>query len=425
MRHPVRLSAVVATATLALTALATASPATSLADSPDSPDRARQVVRTDFALNAAGYGTLVSGGQVPASSDSTAYTVIGCTVRAGLSRSNFEAQVEVPGLGTLSGVRTRVWTEKKGQVVSSYATHSIAEVLLAEGALGSVSIEGVRSMSRAFHTGTSFRTDTDTSIARIIFTPTGGAPQELAVPTPGQPVVVPGLARIAVGNTVSAKILDGVRAAADAIDIRVIPSDTRARVAHTATKIQKGAPFGTFGGYSAGTRARGLGETVRSGRTPLSVMPCKGTKGVELTRAVARVNLGDQLVVRGIDTRQRASQVKGSGKGYELANIAKVDLGDGALVISGIVAKANVSRNGDTLVRNTAGTRVGSIVANGRSYTFPSTGVIQIPGLVKIQDRIVRRIKNGISVIALRLTLLDGSGAVVDLGMAELQVRRG
>ncbi|WP_309649565.1 choice-of-anchor P family protein [Nocardioides sp.] len=422
MRHQIRFGAIVATATLALTGLATASPATAVVGS---PDNARAIVKTGFALNATGFGTLVSGGQVPASSDNTAYTAIGCTVRAGVTRSNYEAQVEVPGLGTISGVRTRTWTEKKGPVVSSYATHSIAEVLIAESALGSLSIEGVRSMSRAFHTGTSFKTETDTSVARIILTPAGGAPQELEIPTPGQPLEIPGLARITVGNEVSAKILDGVRATADAINIRVFPSDTLAKVAHTATKIQKGAPFGTFRGYSAGTRARGLGETVKSGRTPLSLMPCKGTNGKELTKAVARVDLGGQIIVRGVDTNQKARQAKGIGTGYELANIAKVNLGDGALVINAIVAKANVTRKGDSLVRNATGTTVGSIVVNGEATSFPDSGVIEIPGLVKIQQKIVRRIKNGISVIALRLTLLDGSGAVVDLGMAEFQVRRG
>lgn len=422
MRHQIRFGAIVASATLALTALATASPATAVVGS---PDNARAVVKTGFALNAAGFGTLVSGGQVPASSDNTAYTVVGCTVRAGVMRSNYEAEVEVPGLGTVSGVRTRVWTEKQGNVVSSYSTHSIAEVLIAENELGSLSIEGVRSMSRAFHTGTSFKTQTDTSVARIILTPAGGEPQELEIPTPGQPLEIPGLARITVGNEVSAKIIDGVRAAADAIDIRVIPSSTRARIAHTSAKIQKGAPFGTFRGYSAGTRARGLGETVKSGRTPLSIMPCKGTNGNEQTKAVARVNLGGQLVVRGVDTAQKARQAKGLGTGYELANIAKVNLGDGALVINAIVAKANVTRKGDSLVRNINGTTVGSIVADGETYSFPDSGVIEIPGLVKIEEKIVRKIKNGISVIALRLTLLDGSGAVVDLGMAEFQVRKG
>ncbi|WP_341928334.1 choice-of-anchor P family protein [Nocardioides psychrotolerans] len=423
MRHQIRFGAIVASATLALTGLATASPATAVVGA---PDNARAIVKTGFALNATGFGTLVTGGSVPASSDNTAYTAIGCTVRAGVTRSNYEAQVRVPGLGTVRGVRTKVWTEKKGPVVSSYSTHSIAEVVLADSPLGSLSIEGVRSMSRAFHTGTSFKTETDTSVAKILFTPPGGGqPQELEIPTPGQPLEIPGLARITIGNEVSAKIIDGVRATADAINIRVFPTDTLTKVAHTATKIQKGAPFGTFRGYSAGTRARGLGETVKSGRTPLSLMPCKGTNGKELTKAAARVDLGGQIIVRGVDTNQKARQAKGIGTGYELANIAKVNLGDGALVINAIVAKANVTRKGDGLVRNANGTTVGSIVVNGEATSFPDSGVIEIPGLVKIQQKIVRKIKNGISVIALRLTLLDGSGAVVDLGMAELQVRKG
>ncbi len=36
---------------------------------------------------------------------------------------------------------------------------------------------------------------------------------------------------------------------------------------------------------------------------------------------------------------------------------------------------------------------------------------------------IVRKIPQGISVTALRITLLDGSGAVIDLGEAKLSIR--
>ena len=71
---------------------------------------ASQTHRTTFAFGSSGYGTRVNGGQLPASSDTTAYQVVGCTNRAGLHRTNDVADATVPGLGTLSGVRTRVWT---------------------------------------------------------------------------------------------------------------------------------------------------------------------------------------------------------------------------------------------------------------------------------------------------------------------------
>jgi hypothetical protein len=420
MRPFIRLGAMAASAGLIAAAL-TAAPTTAALPA----SVAKTPVKTSFALFSTGVGSIVEGGQLPAGSEGTAFTMIGCTVRAGIAKNNYVAEVTVPGLGTLSGVSTRLWTEKKGDVVSSYSTHRVAEVVIADNPLGTLTLEGVRSMSRAYHDGTRFRTESESQVARIVLKPTGGPEQVLDIPTPGQPIVVPGLARIAIGNTVTAKIIDGVRVATDAIDIKVFPTDTRARIAHTATRIQKGAPFGTFRGYSAGVRARALADNVKVGRTPLSLMPCKGTKGQVKEKAVAHVDLGGQAIVRGVHSEQMARQRPGFATGYELGNVARVNLGDGQLIVNAIVGKANVTRKGDTLIRDTKGTRVGEIVANGRSYSLPPSGVLEIPGLVKLQEGVVRKIKNGISVIGLRITVLDGSGAVIDLGLAEFQIRKG
>lgn len=419
MRPSVRLGVLAASAGLIATAL-TAAPTTAASPAPV----ARQTVKTGFALFSTGVGSVVQGGQLPAGSDGTAFTLIGCTVRAGIAKSNYVDETTVPGLGTLSGVRTRLWTEKKGDVVSSYSTHRIAELVIADNPMGTLTLEGVRSLSRAYHDGSQFRTESETQVAKIVLTPATGPEQVMEIPTPGQPLVVPGLARIAVGNKVVQRITDGVRVATDALDIKVIPTDTRARIAHTATRIQKGAPFGTFRGYSAAVRARALQDNTKVGRTPLSIMPCKGTKGMVKTKSIAALDLGGQAVVRGLDSEQMARQRPGFATGYEQGNVAKVNLGEGQLVVKAIVGKANVTRTRDTLVRNVKGTTVGSIVANGRTYSFPDSGVLQIPGVAKLEESVSHKIKNGISVIALRITLLDGSGAVIDLGLAEFQIRK-
>lgn len=420
MRPSLRLGALAASVGLVAVAL-TAAPTTAASPEP----AAQRTVKTSFALFSTGVGSIVAGGQLPAGSEGTAFTMIGCTVRAGIAKSNFVAETTVPGIGTLSGVRTRLWTEKKGDVVSSYSTHRVAEVVIADNPMGTLTLEGVRSMSRAYHDGNRFLTESESQVARIVLTPAGGPAQVLDVPTPGQPLVIPGLARIAVGHSIKRSITDGIRVATDALDIQVIPTDTRARIAHTATRIQKGAPFGTFRGSSAAVRARALDDNAKVGRTPLSLMPCKGTKGQVKEKAIAHVNLGGQGIVRGLHSEQMARQRPRFATGYELGNVAKVDLGDGQLVITGIRGRANVTRTSDTLVRDVKGTTVGSIVANGRSYSFPDSGVLQIPGVAKLEESLSHHIKNGIAVIALRITLLDGSGAVIDLGLAEFQIRKG
>ncbi len=75
--------------------------------------------------------------------------------------------------------------------------------------------------------------------------------------------------------------------------------------------------------------------------------------------------------------------------------------------------------------RNSKGSTVLEIIIDGQSYKIPAIGSLEIPGLVKLQDAIEIRTTNGIKVIGLRVTLLDGTGAVVDLGVASLGIRPG
>ena len=44
--------------------------------------------------------------------------------------------------------------------------------------------------------------------------------------------------------------------------------------------------------------------------------------------------------------------------------------------------------------------------------------------MAKLERSIVARTKVGIAVVALRITLLDGTGAVIDLGTAKLSIKR-
>ena len=51
--------------------------------------------------------------------------------------------------------------------------------------------------------------------------------------------------------------------------------------------------------------------------------------------------------------------------------------------------------------------------------------MLEIPGVAKLERaRVSRDSATGIKVIALRVTVLDGSGAVINLGEAALQIHR-
>ena len=381
---------------------------------------------TPFALTASGLGTAVTGGDLPAKSGRTAYRIIGCTNKAGIDRENHEAEATVPGLGVVSGVKTRVWTTKKDGVVSSNSVHKIADILIGQGSgQGTLEIQGVRSFSRAYHDNKGFHATYQTDVAQIIYTPANGGPQVIVPPTPGQTILIPGLANIKLGHHGTPHDSQGARAYATTLKIEVIPSNTVARVAHTSAKIGTGIKSGVFRGSSNATRMSALDGTLTSGPTPLLPMPCQSTDGKVLNNDLAQVDLGGQIVVSGANTSEMSDQTTHKAWGWEKSSVGELNLGGGQLIISGVVGRVHVTREGSTLKRSISGTTIGSITANGQPQAIPDPGqTLEIPGVARIETAVVDKLGSGIAVTSVRVTLLDGTGAVIDLGQARLQVFR-
>lgn len=423
-----RLStAIGAVVALAVTAGGLAAPAAvgSPGSASSSAAAAKGVQKTRFAFTGSGYGTRLRGGAVPAGSSTTSYQAIGCTNAAGLDRRNHVAEVELPGAGTVSGVTTRIWTATSGGTTESVSRDRIANLLLGDETNGSVEISAIESLSRAWHDDKGFHADTSTKIGSIVFTPPGGEPQVLDIPTPDQPIEIPGLLTIHIGKHKTASNADRAAAKADTIKVHMIPSGTKLRVGHTVATIARGVKHGLFGGSSYALKGTGLEELADLGRQPLSLMPCQGTRGEVRDKALAGVDIDDgSIVVEGLASKQRGTNKKTSASGFEEGKVAELSLGNGQLVVQAVVGRANVTREGRQLKANIKGTTFGSIIANGEPQSFPDSDVIEIPGLVKIERNIVKRSANGISVVSLRLTLLDGSGAVIDLGTAKMYIRR-
>jgi len=133
---------------------------------------------------------------------------------------------------------------------------------------------------------------------------------------------------------------------------------------------------------------------------------------------------GGQLVVDGVTSSQWGKRFPGRSVAWERGSVAGVNLGGGQLVIDAIVGKAKVIRKSKGgLVTSTAGTTVGSITVNGEPQELPIDQPIEIPGLAKIEPKVVTKVAGGIKVVALRITLLDGTGAVIDLGVAKASIR--
>ena len=378
---------------------------------------------THFAMAGTGYGSVAYGGQAPTASDATAYQAIGCTNRAGLVKGNHVETTTLPGLGELSNATTRLWTTHSGGVVASHARHSIERLTIADSSLGSLEINAIRTAARAFHDARGFHGTATTQVGSLVYTPTTGPAQQLPVPIPGQPVTVPGLATIAVGQATKTVGKNGAQVTANALAITVIPSNSRFRVAHAVARINGGVTKGLFSGFSSGTHGNAAAGNASLGRQPLLVMPCQGTRGDVRHKSTSRSNLGNNVVAHNIATRELGAQTATATKGYERASVASLNIGDNNVIVRGIIAQANVKRAHGDVVRNAAGTTIGRVTVNGETRSFPSTDVLEIPGVARLERHIVRRIPNGISVTALRVTLLDGTGAVLNLGQAKLTIR--
>lgn len=429
-RHPSRPTRALRAATGTLTALAlglSASLALVPAASAAAPDGAREsaeratLTRTPFAFRANGYGTSASGGMVPVGSDRTALSSIACTSDAGKAHRNFVAESEVPGLGTVRGVYSRVTTSQKKGVATSASVHRVAEIVLADTPLGSLTIDGVESTTSAFHDADGFHATAQSDIAGISYTPPGGEPQSLDIPSADQPITIPGLAVIELGRTIEKETKDDARAYAVGLVIKVIPTDTTVKVARSVSKIEKGYKSGIFHGSGVPAKAKVLGELVEVGKVINQVMPCTGTDGELDPMDAADVNLADEITVEGASARQKGKQTKRKAVGMEASSVAELDLG-GQLVVEAIKSKVNVKRMANGKLKRNATASFGAITLGGEPQSLDRLGELEIPGLAKIQTGLKKKIKGGIRIVGVRVTLLDGTGAVLDFATSKLSI---
>lgn len=382
-----------------------------------------QTRSTSFAFKSSGFGTRLTGGQLPAGSSTSGWKAIGCTNQAGRDRTNNVGEATLPGLGTASDIKTHVWTTAHNGVVAAHSLHRIGRINLVQTGLGSLALTAITSRATASHDASGFHAGTTTHVGGLSFTPPVGPAQSFPLPTPDQPVTIPGVATIYAGQHTTRDSANGSVADAYALRVDVIPTGSHLKVAHSHAELSSGMTGGVFGGHAAATRVvSALDGTLKSGPNPLLHMPCEGTYGKLRTRSLANGSLADQLLFQNANSSERGSQGAGWAHGMSRASVGRVNLG-GQVVISGVVGKVSVVRHGHKVTKSTKGTQLGTLTVAGQKQTFPKTGVLEIPGVVKLERSVVTRTHNGISVIGLRVTYLDGTGAVVDLGEASLKIR--
>jgi len=409
---------------------------TSITTSATPKPAARKGRFTDFGLAGGGYGTRIEGGDLPASSGRTAHKVIGCTNELGLKRQNSLAGVTIPGLGEVGAITTTNRTRRyKSGRVASITQQRIAGITLANNAFGKLELGAISTRAEAYHDPrTGFGTDISTNLLSLWFTPKGGKRTGFDVPLPGQPVSIPGLGRVSIGNKESVVNKSRAVARADALEVYIAPTKTRIRVAHSSAKIFSEIRTGLFRGRAGTLEAKALAGLLDIGRTQNIVMPCSGTGGKVKQDSVLDVDVPGVLEVSVGGSRQMGKQNARRAWGYEESSLARVALGGDLLVIDGIKASVRATRlrsqkpTSRTKV-DTSGTTVGSITLNGQKLRLPKDiPSIEIPGLplLSVKFNVVERGKWGAKAIAVQLRVLDVDseiyGAKINLGTAMLKI---
>lgn len=408
---------------------------------------ASAATRTNYALSGQGLGLRVTGGSLPASSGDLANVSSGCTSLAGVRATNHAAAVALPGgLGTIGAMVSNTWTSTSaGGTVNRYSETEIAGITVTDPVLHAtlLKIDGLDSLAHVWHNSSGYHYATSMTATKV--TSSG---RTTSLPTPGQPLTIPGVGTLAMGEKNRAKDAHHAFARITGLDLTLTPPGGQKTVLNLAAvraEIDGGIRAGIFQGNAAATKLSVLGGTLTSSGQPEISMPCAGTGGKVQTRSLAAVPLsskGAPINLSNATSQQRGTQYIKNGEryasGYERSFVSTINLGNGALVITGLAAQANVTRTGagfNTVTANANGTTAAKIVANGT--TVPGLSQlngkkITVPGgVATVQTSVLQKLRAGKKVIGervigLQIKLLDSSTAtttVIDIANAELRIK--
>ena len=405
---------VTASAALAASVLGTG-PASAAGDA-DGPSKAG-TVRTPFALEGLAFGTQARGQTVPVQSSQTALVVLKCTKDAGIDRSRGVANDDLVGLGQASGIATRTWTTSKQGVVTSHARSKIGDLTVANVA-GGLTVEALVVTTRTWHDDEGYHRAHGFRLAGLSGE-VGGVPIELPAPAdidPGQTISIPGILRATFDERSGTVTRRGAQATSTGLVIE-LADGSKVSAGRAQTAISGGVVGGLLGGRAQSVRGSGLVETKNVVKKSVS---CRGTDGEWRNEAAAAFTQPGLEV--GATTVGAFGDQLGQGEAVvrTRARSARVEIGDEQIVVTAIRAQSNVVRDGDRYTRTSDGTHLGSLTVNGQERPLPSPGEsLVVPGVARITPGVVARTSQGITVVGLRIELLEGGEIVETLDIAK------
>jgi hypothetical protein len=378
--------------------------------------------RTPYAFTASAYGSRLAGGEIPADSGRTAWSLLGCTKSTGRSHDNHLAEINVGDYGTVSGIRSRTWSTQKGSTVASKALTKIGAIELGSGNAKLV-IDGVTLKTKAWHDSSGFHKAGSARILTIKAKVGGAALPIPANPSPGQTLEIPGLAKITFLGGASSKSAHHATIAQRALRIRLADGSVLV-IGSARSNISDKAVTGVLTGWGRAASADVLDTAVTSGKVAAQPLRCLGTDGKWVNNHTAGVDVPGVLEIGAASGAVKGAQRDArNGYAHTRGRIAHVLLSD-QLEIGAIEAHARVIKRNGKLTKSIKGTSVAYIKAAGEKFEVPDPGQsITIPGLAKITVAKKFPGKYGVRVIAVQVKLLGGDLATINLGEAAAKIK--
>lgn len=408
---------------------------------------------TDYGFGGRGFGTELRGGSTGIRSGRTAQAQLGCTRLTGERRQNFAAAVNTDGQGlTADGIDSHTQSYETKRTFGTLSSNRIAKVVIGDPNAAHIKIEGLRTTANAFvnrqtgklgarsaYTSTNIAS-TGTPADDVLNEADAGIKELLGAiaAEPNNELEIPGFGVVKLGSKNNKVRPRKSIAQASALRIVLYGEDTTrgtrddilAIIGKSRSSVRAEVRSGVFTGGAVPAAAEALGGLVRVGPVIKRPLPCEGTGGKVRSTAGVGSDLFQAGAIRlgalkaeswGIQRDNR------SAKAWTRAAVAGLNLGDGAIEVKGIVGRALVesTRMGKIKTRSTAGSAIGSLVLDGEEHAIPDPGqAIEVPGVAKLQFFVKQRYDRGVKMTALRVTLLDGTGAVVNLGTARTKIKR-
>ena len=385
------------------------------------PAQAAAVEATGFAFTASGYATFVDGGVVPVQSGKTALAILACTNQAPLRNSNRVAEANLAPLPVQ--VTGLVTTAQSIVVPGGFASLSEnkTDVTVGLPPAASLNIVGLRTKARAQFNG-AWSADVDFSFASAVLT-TAGVPTPVTLPMLQNGINVPGVGEVQLGweRTSTTSKSAAARGRGLRIVVDALPGEepTRVIVGEAFANLDRRPFGGIFGGGANVAKTTALDGSVLSG--PLANQPhfCAGTNGEWRSQNLAAADLDGLGQVTGGLARVRTDDYPLFTTSKSEASVNTARLAGGRIQIEGLIVKSYTRLKPDgTRIRSADGTTIGSLTIDGKVVAAPPGQEINFPGLANITFQKVRRLPTGLDVTGLRIELLNGDAAIIELGRA-------